>query len=395
MKKKINTNVAMEVWTAIIKSQRETGQPYMLYADACNRKSNQKNLGVIKSSNLCTEIIEYSDKDQYAVCNLASISLPAFVNAGVFDFAGLQETTRQLVVNLNLIIDKNFYPVPQTKKSNLSHRPIGIGVQGLADCYSLMGFCFDSEEAALLNKHIFENIYYAALDKSCDLAMDAGPYSSWKGSPMEQGQFQFDLWDNFDRSTLTLDWDSMRSKVKEHGLRNSLLTTVMPTASTSQILGNNECIEPFTSNLYTRRVLAGEFTVINKHLMKELQDMGIWSERIMEKLMYYRGSVQKMNEIPEVIRNKYKTALEISPKVIINQALDRGPFICQSQSMNLWVEDVQINKMSSIHFYAWKRGIKTGSYYIRSKPAASSQNFTIDPNKATEYEEEECLICSA
>mgnify|MGYP001311238676 CR=1 FL=1 len=389
-KKKIK---AKELWSAIIDCQIETGQPYFLYADACNKKSNQKNLGTIKSSNLCTEIIEYSDKDEYAVCNLASISLSSCVKDGVFNFEKLQEITRQLVVNLNMIIDKNFYPVPQTKKSNMKHRPVGIGVQGLADAYILMGYNFESEQARELNKLIFENIYYAAVDKSSDMAEKYGVYESYEGSPMSQGQFQFDMWSEVEL-TAGLDWEALREKVARTGLRNSLLTTVMPTASTSQILGNNECIEPFTSNMYTRRVLAGEFTVINKHLVQDLQNLGLWNEDMVEKIMYFRGSVQKIMEIPQEIRSKYKIAWEIKQKEILTQAADRGPFICQSQSMNMFVAAPSYQILSTIHFAGWKKGLKTGSYYIRTKPAVNSQSFTIDPEKVKKYEQE-CELCSA
>ena len=392
---------AREIWDKIISSQIESGVPYMLYKDACNQKSNQKNVGTIKSSNLCTEIIQYSDSKEYAVCNLASVSLPKFVSAdGAFDFDMFRSVIKVMTYNLNAVIDRNYYPLPETKKSNLRHRPIGLGVQGLADTYVLMGFAFDSPEAALLNKEIFEHLYYAALESSVEVAMRDGPYESWDGSPAQQGKLQFDLWNK--EPVTDLPWTDLRQRISEYGLRNSLLVAPMPTASTSQILGNNECIEPYTSNLYLRRTLAGEFLVVNKHLMKILVERKMWSEEMKDKLMFYKGSVAKIMEIPEDIRKLFKTTWEIKQKVVIDQAVDRGAYVCQSQSLNIHLEKPTFNTLASMHFYGWKKGLKTGSYYIRSKPAATIQNFTLDPNtearlraEMAAQELDVCANCSA
>ena len=397
---------ARDIWNKIISSQIESGVPYMLYKDACNKKSNQQNVGTIKSSNLCTEIIEYSDSKEYAVCNLASISLPMFVKndeevgTAYFDFEHFRSVIKVMTYNLNRVIDKNFYPLPETERSNMRHRPIGLGVQGLADTYVLMDYTFDGDQAKKLNKEIFENLYYAALESSNDIASKDGPYESWEGSPAQKGKLQFDLWNV---SPITeLPWDDLKERIKKTGLRNSLLVAPMPTASTSQILGNNECIEPYTSNLYLRRTLAGEFLVVNKYLMDKLMKLGLWNQDMKNKLMYYKGSVKNIMEIPEHIRNLFKTTWEIKQKVIIDQSVDRGPYICQSQSLNIHLENPTFNTLSSMHLYGWKKGLKTGSYYIRGKPASSIQNFTIDPKIEAKLREEmlksqddECVMCSA
>lgn len=369
---------AQELWFAILESQIETGTPYILYKDACNEKSNQKNLGTIKSSNLCTEIIEYTSPDEVAVCNLASISLPKFVDATTktFDFEQLHEVTSVVTRNLNRIIDINYYPIQEAENSNFRHRPIGIGVQGLADAYILMGYPFDSEEARTLNKDIFETIYHAAVEESCHLAEKDGAYSSFKGSPASEGLLQFDLWNVTPSSRY--NWEGLKNKVKEKGLRNSLLLAPMPTASTSQILGNNECFEPYTSNIYTRRTLSGEYIVVNKHLLNDLTRLNLWNEEMKQKLMASNGSVQNIAEIPAELKALYKTVYEISQKAIIDQAADRGAFICQSQSLNLFVESPNFGKLTSMHFYAWQKGLKTGMYYLRSKAAVDPIKFTLD-----------------
>jgi ribonucleoside-diphosphate reductase alpha chain len=367
---------ARELWAAIIESQIETGTPYMLYKDACNEKSNQKNLGTIKSSNLCTEIVEYTAPDEVAVCNLASIALPRFVINGKFDHQKLFDITYVVTKNLNKIIDINYYPVPEARKSNLRHRPIGIGVQGLADAFILMRMPFDSEEARLLNREIFETIYYAALTASKDLAKKDGAYESFDGSPASQGILQFDMWNV--TPTDRWEWDVLREEIKKHGLRNSLLLAPMPTASTSQILGNNECFEPYTSNIYTRRVLSGEFVVVNKHLLKDLVDAGLWNDKIKNKLIAANGSVQNIEEIPDELKALYKTVWEIKQRVIIDMAADRGAFIDQSQSLNVFIPDPNYAKLSSMHFYAWKKGLKTGMYYLRTKAATDAIKFTVE-----------------
>lgn len=366
---------ARDLWTAILESQVETGTPYILYKDAANKKSNQQNLGTIRSSNLCTEIIEYTAPDEVAVCNLASLALPKYVVNGQFDFDKLVEITRVVTRNLNKVIDINYYPIPEARNSNMRHRPIGLGVQGLADAFILCGMPFDSEEARQLNKDIFEAIYFAAVTESCDLAEQLGAYETFQGSPMSKGLFQFDLWNVTPSGRW--DWASLRERVKKHGLRNSLLVAPMPTASTSQILGNNECFEPYTSNLYTRRTLAGEHIVVNKHLMRDLVRLGLWDEEMREAIMAANGSIQGIEVIPQNVRDIYKTAYEISQKVIIDMSADRGAFICQSQSLNVFMEAPTFAKLSSMHFYAWQKGLKTGMYYLRSKAATDPIKFTL------------------
>ncbi len=373
---------ARELWTAIIDSQIETGNPYMLYKDACNAKSNQQNLGTIKSSNLCTEIIEYTAPDEIAVCNLASIALPRFVEDGKFDHQKLFNITYVITKNLNKVIDQNYYPVPEAKKSNMRHRPIGIGVQGLADAFILMRFPFDSPEAIQLNKEIHETIYYAAMTASKDLAKKDGPYETYKGSPVSKGIFQFDMWGV--KPSESWEWGILKEEVKKYGIRNSLLLAPMPTASTSQILGNNECFEPYTSNIYSRRVLSGEFVIVNKHLLKDLVKLGIWNDSLKNKIIIANGSVQNIDVIPAKIKALYKTVWEISQKVIINMAADRGAYICQSQSLNLFVLDANFAKLSSMHFYGWKAGLKTGMYYLRTKAAVDAIKFTADASAAVE-----------
>lgn len=375
---------AQDLWFEVLEAQIETGTPYMLYKDAANKKSNQKNLGTIKSSNLCTEILEYTSPDEVAVCNLASIALPKFVTEdGKFDHQQLFEITRVITRNLNKVIDINYYPVPEARNSNLRHRPIGIGVQGLADTFIQLKMPFDSAEAAGLNKDIHETIYFAAMTASMELAQKNGPYESFKGSPVSKGIFQFDMW-GVTPSSGRWDWDSLKKEVKKNGLRNSLLVAPMPTASTSQILGNNECFEPYTSNIYTRRTLSGEFIVVNKHLMKDLISLGLWDESMKNRLIAANGSVQGIPEIPQNIKDIYKTVWEISQKAIIDMAADRGAYICQSQSMNVHIQDPNFGKLTSMHFYAWKKGLKTGMYYLRSKAAASAIQFTVEKSKQEE-----------
>jgi ribonucleoside-diphosphate reductase alpha chain len=381
---------ARDLWFRILDSQMETGTPYMLYKDACNLKSNQKNLGVIKSSNLCCEIVEYSDGQESAVCNLASISLSSMVKDCLFDFDKLHRVTKQVTLNLNRLIDVNFYPNEKTRNSNQRHRPIGIGVQGLADALALMNLPFDGKESQQVDKMIFETMYHASLEMSMELSKLGGPYSSFKGSPLSEGVFQFDLWKVTPSDRY--DWETLRQDIQTHGVVNSLCLAPMPTASTSQILGNNECFEPFTSNLYTRRTLAGEFMVINKYLMKELIDKDIWSMKIKDKIIENKGSIQKIDEIPDDIKKKYKIVWEIPMKHIIDRAKERGAFICQSQSMNLWIEDPNYKILTAIHLYAWKAGLKTGMYYLRRKAKHQAQQFTVVPeNKSSEPE---CLMCS-
>lgn len=384
---------AQELWFAILEAQIETGTPYMLYKDACNLKSNQKNLGTIRSSNLCTEILEYTSADEVAVCNLASISLPTFIKDEIFDFDKLVEVTRVVTRNLNKIIDVNYYPVKEAENSNLRHRPIGIGVQGLADAFLMLRMPFDSAEAAQLNKDIFETIYYAAVDESCRLAQKYGKYQSFDGSPASQGILQYDMWGV--EPSQRYDWKELKQRVVKFGLRNSLLLAPMPTASTSQILGNNECFEPYTSNLYTRRTLSGEFIVINKHLLKDLIDRGLWNDDMRQILMASNGSVQNIEGFPEDLKNLYKTVYELSQKTIIDMAADRGAFICQSQSLNLFMESPNFSKLTSMHFYAWKKGLKTGMYYLRSKAAVDPIKFTLSEKhqrvKATTVEEQSMI----
>ena len=374
---------AQDLWFEVLESQIETGTPYMLYKDAANKKSNQKNLGTIKSSNLCTEIIEYTAPDEVAVCNLASLALPKFVNeeTGKYDFQALYDVTYVATKNLNKVIDVNYYPVEEAKNSNMRHRPIGLGVQGLADAFILMRMPFDSPEARKLNKDIFETIYYAAMTASKDLAKVEGPYETFKGSPVSKGIFQYDMWGVTPDSGLW-DWDNLKKEVKKHGVRNSLLVAPMPTASTSQILGNNECFEPYTSNIYTRRTLSGEFIIVNKHLMKDLIELGLWNDNMKNKLIAAKGSVQAIPEIPQKIKDLYKTVWEISQKTIIEMSADRGAYICQSQSLNIHIQDPNFGKMTSMHFYAWKKGLKTGMYYLRSRAAADAIQFTVDKASA-------------
>ena len=372
---------AQDLWFEILESQIETGTPYMLYKDAANKKSNQKNLGTIKSSNLCTEIIEYTSKDEVAVCNLASIALSMFVKDGEFDHQKLYEITKVVTRNLNKVIDVNYYPVKEARNSNMRHRPIGIGVQGLADAFMLLRMPFDSPEAKQLNKEIFETIYFAAMETSMELAIEDGPYETFKGSPASKGFFQFDMW-GVTPDSGRYDWYDLKQKVKKNGIRNSLLVAPMPTASTSQILGNNECFEPYTSNIYTRRVLSGEFIVVNKHLMKDLIKLGLWDDNMKNRIMEANGSIQSMPEIPQNIKDLYKTVWEISQKAVIDMGADRGAYICQSQSMNIHLQDPNFGKMTSMHFYAWKKGLKTGMYYLRTKAAADAIKFTVKKAEA-------------
>ena len=421
---------ARDLWFKILDSQMETGTPYLLYKDAANKKSNQQNLGTIKSSNLCTEIIEYSDANETAVCNLASIALPSFVDkeTKLFDYEKLHEVTKVITNNLNKVIDINFYPTEKTKRSNMLHRPIGVGVQGLADTFILMDIPFHSEEALVVNKYIFETIYHAALEKSNELTITIkmsrdgfnentntntmnfshynsikyglkgqhyGSYQSFEGSPASKGILQFDLWST--EPSDRYDWNVLKKSIIDHGLRNSLLVAPMPTASTSQILGFNECFEPFTSNLYSRRTLAGEFVVVNKYLMKELIDLNLWDEQIKNNIIANKGSIQQLSILPEHIRNKYKIVWEIPMKHIIDMSADRGAFICQSQSLNIWVEDPTYNTLTSMHFYSWKKGLKTGIYYLRRKAKHQAQQFTIEPEtrETVEEHDEICEMCSA
>ena len=377
---------AADVWKAILKSQTETGTPYMLYKDACNQKSNQKNLGVIKSSNLCTEILEFTDKDETAVCNLASIALPKYVDpeTKIFDYEKLHEVTKTVTKNLNRVIDRNFYPVETARKSNMRHRPIGLGVQGLADVFILCRHAFDSDEAKEINARIFETMYHAALEASSELAEVDGPYETFEGSPASQGVLQFDMWEG--ETKLHYDWDALKERIKEKGLRNSLLMAPMPTASTAQILGNNECFEPYTTNIYLRRTLAGEFVIVNKHLVDDLKEIGLWSKDMKDLMVKAGGSIQNIVDIPDEIKKLYRTVWEIKMKDVIDMAADRGRFIDQSQSMNLFMESPTMSKLSSMHMYSWKKGLKTGMYYLRSKAKARPIQFSLEP---------ECVACSA
>ena len=374
---------AQDLWFKILESQIETGTPYMLYKDAANSKSNQQNLGTIKSSNLCTEIIEYTAPDEIAVCNLASLALPKYVTEEkTFDHNKLFEVTYQATLNLNKIIDENFYPVEAAKNSNLRHRPIGLGVQGLADTYILMGFPFESDDAKKLNKEIFETIYYASMTASKDLSKELGPYSTYEGSPVSKGIFQPDMW-GVTPST-RWEWSVLKEEVLKYGVRNSLLLAPMPTASTAQILGNNECFEPYTSNIYTRRVLSGEFIIVNKHLLKDLVKAGLWNKDMRQKIMTANGSVQNIKEVPQNLKALYKTAWEISQKAIIEQSADRGAYICQSQSLNIFMENANFGKLTSMHFYGWEKGLKTGMYYLRTKAATDAIKFTVEKTIAAE-----------
>jgi ribonucleoside-diphosphate reductase alpha chain len=401
---------AQELWFEILESQIETGTPYMLYKDAANGKSNQKNLGTIKSSNLCTEIIEYTAPDEVAVCNLASIALPKYITTGpdgkaFFDHQKLYEITKVATKNLNKVIDVNYYPVEEARKSNFRHRPIGLGVQGLADAFIMLRMPFDSPEARGLNEDIFETIYYAAMETSMELAIKEGPYETYEGCPASKGIFQFDMWNVTPKSN-RYDWNTLKEKVIKFGLRNSLLVAPMPTASTSQILGNNECFEPYTSNIYTRRTLSGEFIIVNKHLMKDLIHLGLWDDSMRNRLISTNGSVQNVPGIPQNIKDLYKTVWEISQKIIIDMAADRGAYICQSQSMNIFMQDPNFGKLSSMHFYAWKKGLKTGMYYLRSQAATSAIKFTLDKSSfepkiqkandeaAIKAQKQEAIACS-
>jgi len=368
---------AQELWYAILDAQVETGTPYLLYKDAANSKSNQQNLGTIKSSNLCTEIMEYTSADEVAVCNLASLALPRFVINGEFDHEKLYEVTYQATLNLNKIIDGNYYPVKEAEYSNLRHRPIGLGVQGLADTFICLRMPFESEEAKQLNKEIFETIYFASMTASKDLAIKDGAYETFQGSPLSKGKFQFDLW-NVEPASTRWDWESLRKEVVKNGVRNSLLVAPMPTASTSQILGNNECFEPYTSNIYTRRVLSGEFVIVNKHLLRDLVDLGLWNSRMKDQIISANGSIQDIAEIPQSIKDLYKTVWEIKMRNIIDMAADRGAYICQSQSLNLFINAPNASKLTSMHFYAWKKGLKTGMYYLRTQAASQAVKFTVE-----------------
>ena len=384
-KKGRKTIRARELWEKIIDSQIETGTPYMLYKDAANRKSNQKNLGTIRSSNLCTEIIEYTSADEVAVCNLASISLPMFVENGSFNHNLLYEVTQKITRNLNRVIDRNYYPVKEAENSNLRHRPVGLGVQGLADAFILLRMPFTSDEAKKLNQEIFETIYFAALTSSLELAKQEGAYSTFKGSPLSNGEFQYNLWGLKDEDLSgRWNWASLRTEIMQHGVRNSLLMAPMPTASTSQILGNNEAFEPYTSNIYTRRVLSGEFIVVNKHLLQDLVAKGLWNENLKQEIMRNNGSIQNINQIPEDLKELYKTVWEMSMKDIIDMSRHRGYFIDQSQSLNLFMEGATLAKLTSMHFYAWKSGLKTGMYYLRTKSAVDAIKFTLNNDKKEE-----------
>lgn len=389
----LKTIKARDLWFKVITSQIETGMPFMLYKDAANEKSNQKNLGTIKSSNLCTEIMQYTSEKEIAVCNLASIALPKFVDGNTFDHKKLYEVTYQVTRNLNRIIDLNYYPVEEARYSNMKNRPIGIGVQGLADTFFKLRMAFDSSDARQLNKEIFETIYYAALTASADLAKQDGAYESYEGSPISKGILQHDMWEV--RVTDRWDWTSLRGKIKTYGVRNSLLMAPMPTASTSQILGNNECIEPVTSNIYTRRVLSGEFAMVNKHLVRDLIQLGLWNEEMKDRIIAHNGSVQYIPEIPANLKELYRTVWEIKQKSILEMAADRGAFIDQSQSLNVHMEDTNFGKLSSLHFTAWKLGLKTGMYYLRTRPAVDAIKFTIkETTAAPQVSNQEALMCS-
>jgi ribonucleoside-diphosphate reductase alpha chain len=376
---------ARELWEKILESQIETGTPYMLYKDAANRKSNHKNLGTIRSSNLCTEIMEFTSKDEIAVCNLASISLPMFIENGKFDHQALYNVTKRVTRNLNKVIDRNYYPVKEAENSNLRHRPVGLGVQGLADAFIMLRMPFTSDEAKALNQEIFETLYFAAVTASMEMAKEEGPYSTFAGSPMSQGEFQYNMWGMKDEELSgRWDWASLRKEVMEHGVRNSLLVAPMPTASTSQILGNNEAFEPYTSNIYTRRVLSGEFIVVNKHLLHDLVDRGLWNETLKQEIMRHNGSVQNIDVIPQDLKELYKTVWEMSMKDIIDMSRQRGYFIDQSQSLNLFMQDANYSKLTSMHFYAWQSGLKTGMYYLRTKSAVDAIKFTLNNDKKEE-----------
>ena len=392
---------AQKLWRAVVESQIETGTPYMLYKDAVNRKNNQKNLGVVKCSNLCSEIVEYTSGDEVAVCNLASLALPSFVDEHGMNLDKLREVTKVVTRNLNKIIDGNFYPVSEAKSSNLKHRPIGIGVQGLADVFAMLKYPFDSEEARALNKSIFETIYFGALESSCELAEAEGPYESYEGSPISEGKLQFDLWDI--TPSTRWNWEGLRSKIRRHGVRNSLLVALMPTASTSQILGFNECFEPFTSNIYTRRTLAGEFQVVNSYLIRDLIKQGLWNSKLRNIIFENDGSIQKVKGISDDLKRLYRTVWELKMKSIVRMAADRAPFVDQTQSMNVFISEPTFAKITSMHFYGWKCGLKTGMYYLRTQPIASAIKFTVDKEmvkKSAEgsscsLEDENCESCTA
>jgi len=395
---------AQKLWFAVIEAQTETGTPYMLYKDSCNRKSNQQNLGTIKCSNLCTEIVEFSSPEEVAVCNLASIALNKFADGETqkYDFKALHKVAKVVAKNLNKIIDANYYPVPEAEKSNMAHRPVGMGVQGMADAFCMMRYPFDSPEARLLNKQIFETIYHGALEASMEIATKDGPYSTYAGSPVSKGVLQYDMWGV--TPTDLWDWTTLKSSIKENGVRNSLLLAPMPTASTAQILGNNEACEPFTSNVYSRRVLSGEFQCVNRHLMKDLIALGMWDENMKNMLIASGGSVQQIPGIPDEIKKIYKTVWEVSQRSLIDMAADRGAFIDQSQSFNVHVAEPNFAKLTSMHFYGWEKGLKTGMYYLRTKPAAAAIQFTVDQKALAAAggsavtagpAEEECLMCSA
>jgi ribonucleoside-diphosphate reductase alpha subunit len=385
---------ARDIWFQILDAQMETGTPYILFKDACNKKSNQKNVGTIKSSNLCTEILEYSDDNETAVCNLASIALPAFVDAnGVMNYEELHKVAKVVTNNLNRVIDVNYYPTPKTQRSNFRHRPVGIGVQGLYDVFMLMNIPFHSDAAKQVNKHIFETIYHAALEKSCELAQRDGPYETFAGSPASKGILQFDMW-NVDPTNARYDWTALKQLIMQHGIRNSLLLAPMPTASTSQIFGYNECIEPITSNIYNRRTLAGEFILTNKYLMNDLLKLDLWNEKMKNNIIANNGSVQQIESIPLEIREKYKTVWELPMKHLIDMSADRGAYICQSQSLNLWLEDPNYNTLTSMHFYSWSKGLKTGIYYLRRRARHQAQKFTIEPERK-QSADGECEMCGA
>ena len=392
---------AQQLWFKILESQQETGVPYMLYKDACNKKSNQKNLGTIHCSNLCTEILEFTSPDEIAVCNLASVTLPMYVKSDsegkkFYDHESLVKVVKVATRNLNKVIDENYYPVPEARKSNMRHRPIGIGVQGFADALLMMRYPFETQEAAQLNKDIFESIYYAACEASCELAEKLGHYETFPGSPASEGLLQFDLWD-YKPESGRYDWASLKERIKKSGLRNSLLVAPMPTASTAQILGNCESFEPYTQNIYTRRVLSGEFVSVNRHLISDLMERNLWNADLKNKLIAHKGSVQKIEGIPNDIKELYKTVWEIKQRTLLDMAAGRGPFIDQSQSLNVYMTDCTNAKLSSMHFYGWKLGLKTGQYYLRTKAAADAIQFTVDPivNKAKVEEEQACEACSA
>lgn len=380
-----STVKAQKLWYAILEAQTETGTPFMLYKDACNKKTNQKNLGIIKSSNLCCEIVEYSSPEEVAVCNLASIALPSFVEKDAqnswYNFDKLHEVTKVVTRNLNRIIDRNFYPVEEAKRSNMRNRPIALGVQGLADTFMILRIPFDSQEAKELNIQIFETIYHAAVEASIELAQEEGPYETYEGSPASKGLLQYDLWDK--KPSELWDWDTLKQNLAKHGLRNSLLVAPMPTASTSQILGNNECFEPYTSNIYSRRVLAGEFQIVNPHMLKDLVDLGIWNDAMKNNIISNNGSIQSLPNVPDAIKALYKTVWEISQKHIIDMAADRAAFIDQSQSLNIHIREPTMGKLTSMHFYGWKKGLKTGMYYLRTQAAAAAIQFTVDQKSVT------------